>query len=289
MIKIFNSKIELNKFPDGTPLINCFTEQNIDELKQLVSGDKNNSLPICWNYENNEELIYLFFIVNHLRSVMQPNTKYILVMPYIPNARMDRVKCEKDVFTLKYFCNFINSLHFDKVYVLDAHSNVSLALLNNVTEISPIHYIKNAISNVDPDMLFFPDEGSSKRYSDIIKNGNFKQDFELAFGIKKRDWNSGKILGLDINNAENVRGRNILIIDDICSKGGTFYHSAKKLKELGANSISLYVTHCENSVLAGEMINSGLIDNIYTTDSIFTAQHEKINIIGHTDSIIFFQ
>lgn len=288
MIKIFNTKIELNKFPDGTPLINCFTEENIEELRQLINNS-NDSLQISWNFESNDEMIYLYFITNHLRSILPQYTRYFLTMPYIPNARMDRVKGENDVFTLKYFCNFINMLNFEKVYVLDAHSNVSLALLNNVVEISPIYYIKNAISNTDPNMLFFPDEGSSKRYSDIIKNGNFKQNFELAFGIKKRDWNSGKILGLDIHNSENVRGRDILIIDDICSKGGTFYHSAKKLKKLGANSISLYITHCENSVLTGEMINSGLIDKIYTTDSIFTAKHEKIEIIGLTENIHFFR
>ena len=46
-------------------------------------------------------------------------------MPYIPNARKDRAHREKDVFTLKYFANIINSLNFDNVYVLNPHSNVS--------------------------------------------------------------------------------------------------------------------------------------------------------------------
>ena len=38
-------------------------------------------------------------------------------MPYISNARKDRAHREKDVFTLKYFANIINSLNFDNVYV----------------------------------------------------------------------------------------------------------------------------------------------------------------------------
>lgn len=63
----------------------------------------------------------------------------------------------------------------------------------------------------------------------------------------------------------------MLIIDDICSKGGTFYHSAKKLKELGANKIYLYVSHCENTIYAGELLkDNGLIEKIFTTDSILT-------------------
>jgi ribose-phosphate pyrophosphokinase len=48
--------------------------------------------------------------------------------------------------------------------------------------------------------------------------------------------------------------------------------------ELGARNIYLYITHCENSVLDGEMIESDLIQRIYTTDTIFTAQHPKIEV-----------
>ena len=64
MIKIYGTEIQLNHFPDGTPLINCFSEQNIDELKQLVDGSNNHSLQISWNFENNEEMIYLYFVLN---------------------------------------------------------------------------------------------------------------------------------------------------------------------------------------------------------------------------------
>jgi ribose-phosphate pyrophosphokinase len=101
-----------------------------------------------------------------------------------------------------------------------------------------------------------------KRYSD-------KSPLPYAFGMKKRDWTTGKILGLDIINAENVKDKNVLIVDDICSRGGTFYHSAKALIEAGAKSVSLYVTHLEDTVTIGDLPESGLIKHIYTTESIF--------------------
>jgi ribose-phosphate pyrophosphokinase len=63
--------------------------------------------------------------------------------------------------------------------------------------------------------------------------------------------------------------------------GGTFYHSAKKLKELGAAKIYLYISHCESSILKGEVLTSGLIEKVYTTDSIFTQKHEKIEVISY--------
>ena len=71
----------------------------------------------------------------------------------------------------------------------------------------------------------------------------------------------------------------ILIVDDICSRGGTFYHSAKKLKELGAKEIYLYISHCENTILEGEVLSSGLIEKVFTTDSLLTGEDERIEVI----------
>ena len=103
-------------------------------------------------------------------------------------------------------------------------------------------------------------------------------DMPYAFGIKKREWATGKILGLDIMNAELVKGKNVLIIDDICSRGGTFLHSAKALKAAGANRIFLYVTHAEKTMVEGEMYNDlDLVERIYTTDSIFNIEWDDRN------------
>jgi ribose-phosphate pyrophosphokinase len=87
-------------------------------------------------------------------------------------------------------------------------------------------------------------------------------------------------MGLDVSGAtEMIPGSRFLIVDDICSKGGTFYHSAKKLKELGAAEVYLYISHCENSILQGEVLTSGLIEKVFTTDSILTERHHKITLV----------
>ena len=70
------------------------------------------------------------------------------------------------------------------------------------------------------------------------------------------------------NQKKRKCAKKILIVDDICSYGGTFLQAAKALKKKGVENIDLYVTHCERSVYKGEMLYSGLIDNIYTTNSI---------------------
>ena len=53
-----------------------------------------------------------------------------------------------------------------------------------------------------------------------------------------------------------------------------------KLKELGAKNIILYVTHCESTILEGEVLTCGLIDKVYTTNSLFAGEHEKIKVIS---------
>lgn len=260
MIEINGKIIEQNHFPDGTLLLK---EDGI-----LYSSKAH---AIDWYFESNEELVTLIFLTKHLKNY-SPHSSITLYMYYVPNARQDRVKTSKDVFTLKYFAETINSLYFDKVYILDPHSLVSVALIDRVVTLGVQCFINDAIANCVPDMLFFPDEGAMKRYSSMT-------DKEYAFGIKKRDWATGQILGLDVAGCvDKIKDSTILIVDDICSKGGTFYHSAKKLKELGAKEIYLYITHCENTILEGELLESGLINKVYTTNSIFTKEHDLIEV-----------
>ena len=263
MILVDGIRVETEKhFPDGTPAFKAPTP-------------KGHSVHITWHYENDSELFALMCLRDHYAD-----REVFLDMPYIPHARMDRVKNKEDIFTLKTFCSVINSLNFSKVYVLDAHSNVSVALLNNVTNNFPYEPIGNSICSVQQNLartrghflMFYPDEGAMKRYSTNLP-------YKYAFGIKKRNWETGKIEGLDVAGCvDEIKDKVILIVDDICSRGGTFYHSAKKLKELGAKAVYLYITHCENTIFEGELLTSDLIEKVYTTNSIFTKEHEKIEV-----------
>lgn len=253
MIIVGGVKIKQGWFPDRTLLMKF--DPNSDEF------DPRGNMVVEWYYENDAELFSLICVKRHLDRVYS-YSDVVLYMPYIPHARQDRVKSDEDVFTLKYFCEVINSLNFKVVHVRDAHSNVSLALLNNVVDEDVTPYIHKAIEASKAEVLFFPDEGAMKRYSD-------KSEKPYAFGLKKRDWATGQIKGLDIVNAEAIAGKDVLVVDDICSRGGTFYHSAKALKAAGAKSVSLYVTHLEHTVVLGDLPTSELLEHVYTTKSIF--------------------
>ena len=261
------SEINPTTFPDGTKLIK-YNRTFVDGVYRIT-----------WLYDNDGELFQLIALVKHLKS--KARCRIWLNLPYVPNARMDRVKNSNEVFTLKAFADTINWLEFEGVTICNPHSTVSEALFDRVrvdfdcVKEDVKHIIETSLDKID--VLYFPDEGACKRYSDLLA----PLGLPVAFGIKKRDWKTGKILGLNVVTPIDLTGKNILIIDDICSRGTTFVKSAEKLKELGADKIALYVTHCENTIIDGEVLkNNGLIDIVYTTNSIFRGEEShKIKII----------
>ncbi len=259
MIKINGVEVKQNCFPDNTLLVKAEVE-------------KCEVYFIEWKYENDAELFTLICLKKHYGD--RPIDLYL---PYCPHARMDRVKDRKDVFTLKYFAEVINSLNFNKVVLFDVHSNVAPALINNCVVQEPIAAIGESVRLSSAEAICYPDEGAMKRYSSM-------SSLPYSFCIKKRDWETGKILGLDLMNAAAIKDKNVLIVDDICSRGGTFFYTAKALKAAGAKSVSLYVSHLEETVFDGDlykaMTEEGLIDHIYTTDSIYNYIDPKITVVS---------
>lgn len=275
MIKVDEKIVEINKFPDGTPRINL----NVDELDTYFP----NGIEIDWKYENDGEMFYLMLIKRHLEEHLPSDTDVELFLPYVPNARMDRTKNTDEVFTLKYFCDFINSLGFSNVYVLDPHSDVSVALLNRCVVLTPEKYIRDVFRSMEVTsnvVLYFPDSGAAKRYSELFPN------IPYCYGEKKRDWKTGKILGLDVRtNGINLSGKTILMIDDIISYGGSLFYSAEELKKYNPYKIYAYATHTENSVLDKEKgtlikaLENNTVERLFTTNSLFTGEHEKITVM----------
>lgn len=239
---------------------------------------------IVWAYENDAELFTLMCIKGHYNSPFWPIDLY---MPYIPHARMDRVEPgSTDVFTLKYFCEAINSMNFAHVIVMDPHSNVSCGLLDRVVQVDMNPYIEKVIEDVqslNPDkevVLFFPDEGAKKRYKKLAEN------YSYTYGVKTRNWDTGKLSDLTVIDPQIVEDKVILIVDDICSRGGTFKRAAASLKEHCADNIYLYVSHAEDTMYSGDMYREDDIVGIYTIGGGIGHHNEldelhKVKLIGN--------
>ena len=290
MIKVNSLEIKVEHFPDGTQRIMNFPND-------LVVSNPEWTTPyfeIVWLYEDDGEMFTLHCVVEHLRRVQNYSSNMVinLVMPYVPNGRLDRIYSDNEVFTLKYFANFINGFNFNKVSVFDPHSNVTTALIDRIHHLNYVSsLVENAMDIIDDDdnlTIYFPDEGAYKRYSNL----SGIEDFPKLYGKKVRDWNTGKISHIDIYNEFNEKAteneicrRKVLMIDDIISYGGTMAYSADKLKEMGAVEIYAYASHTENSILDKEKgtflnrLNDNIINGLFTTNSIYNGSHPRIRVI----------
>lgn len=265
MISVDGEVIEFKKFHDGTFRV----KYNVDPCG--ISR-------IFWLYDDVSEALGLWHLVKHIHE-REPDQIIDLHMPYCLDARMDRCQARDEVFTLKYFADLLNALPLHSVTVFDPHSHVCEALINRLIIETPESDLR-LLSYMHPDTTwFFPDAGSEKRYGPMVGNK------PICFGVKHRDWESQEIRDLSIFGAtDRIKDHDIIVCDDIVSRGSTLYSAIKQLKEMGAKDVYVWVSHCEDTVLqpyinGKSLMDYDLITKLYTTNSIYRAEHPKIKVI----------
>lgn len=188
-----------------------------------------------------------------------------LIIPYLPYARQDRAMVHGEALSVRVMAELINSMNFNIVEVYDPHSDVGPALIKNL-RVNAVEYqalgllLRNDhyMRLRDDIMICSPDAGALKKVSKLAKNMGIS---EMVIGIKHRDVATGQITGTGFMGAD-VKGRTVLMVDDIADGGATFIHLGKALKDAGAKSVLLYVTHGIFS--KGMEVFDGVIDAVYT-------------------------
>lgn len=195
-----------------------------------------------------------------------------LELAWLPWARQDRHMVNGDSFALKVFANQLNVMNFDKVFLLDPHSDAAAAAINNSVVIAQetclmkSETLRQAISTGKL-TLVAPDAGALKKIHNVAKASGAR---DYAILTKERDVATGNLTGFALVSGD-VAGKDVLIVDDLCDAGGTFIGSAQVLRDAGARSVSLYVTHGVFSRGVENLLNNG-IDAIYTTTSFASSE-----------------
>ena len=194
-----------------------------------------------------------------------------LNVPYFLGARSDRkFEAGTSNYLKTVICPIINSQNFSRVTVLDPHSDVLEACLNNYHKHNNHRLVKDALTKIDNKdgaqsriCLVSPDAGAYKKIFDVAKE--FKID-KIVTASKVRDIKTGKILRTEIPTLDQHEEIAYVIIDDICDGGRTFIELAKAIKDSRPSAkVHLIVTHGIFS--AGLKPFKGIIDQIYTTNS----------------------
>lgn len=232
--------------------------------------------------QNSDDLFKLALLKDALERM--DKSPINLFLPYIPYARQDRVCDKGEAFSLKVFANFLNSLQFNKVTVVDPHSLVSEALIDRVKVITQLDVINKNLEfskRAAGCMLISPDAGANKKTAEIAA---FFNHSSFVRADKLRDLTNGKIKET-IVYYDDFKGRDVCVVDDICDGGKSFTELAKVCKAKNCGKFILYVTHGIFSKGVDCLFNEG-IDEIWTTNSfgeppkskIATCYDDKVNV-----------
>lgn len=217
---------------------------------------------ITCRIHSSDDIMMLLMATDALRRSGVKNIEVFI--PYLPYARQDRQMIKGEPLSLKVFSNLINSQNYSKVYVYDAHSDVSFALIENSKSLTNHDFVQEALRGQRNYYIVSPDAGAYKK---IFKLCQFlRYEDEIIMCNKLRDVSNGVIRSLTVSH-EDLKDKDCFIIDDICDGGGTFALLADVLKERNAGKINLIVSHGIFSKGLKELSN---INHIYTTDSFQT-------------------
>lgn len=271
MIKVFSEMdkeyktIVPEKFPNGE--INF----KYDDLEYLVEGDLR--FDVFFKWESDADLMHFYMFTKYIEQLGIKDKAEFLDIAYLPYSRMDRVEeGHSNMFSLKYIAEFINSLNYKSVWVAEPHSPVTEELLKNSFAVDVTIKLLNRYIEMseEPVTIVLPDKGAYDRYlfdaERILIDSNI-EDYSIVYGEKERDFETGKIKGINIIKDEKTIYDNCIILDDLTSYGGTFVGCKKALDNLKVSSVSLILTHAEKVFTDGKLFESGFKD-IVVTDSM---------------------
>lgn len=269
-IKLNEQWVECSEFPGGEIRV------------KLQSPVESKNVVFCL-IKKSDDFFKLALIIDAIRR--ERNDCIIeVVLPYLPYARQDDVFSHGESLSCDVFCKLINSLPLDKLYIFDAHSNVSIACLQKCKHITieeifgMMRFFPFRNNIISPITLICPDAGSEKKIRKVVlelSRNSIKS--EIIYCRKERDL-KGNIVEMNIYG--DVKGKDCFIVDDICDGGATFICLSKKLKEMDATKVILYVTHGIFSKGLDELKKN--IDIIYCLYSFDSNLNSK-----NTDGFLF--
>ncbi|MFA6133310.1 MAG: ribose-phosphate pyrophosphokinase [Phycisphaerae bacterium] len=255
--------VKISPFPDGELLV---------KLEEDVRGrDVFIIQPTC--YPVNETLMELLIFIDSARRASAE--RITAVMPYFGYARQDRKDEGRVPITAKMVANMITTAGADRVLTVDLHAAQIQGFFDIPVDnlyAEPVlsqYWLQRKMQDL---VLVSPDVGNTKRarmYAERLGG-------ELAIVDKRRVNGSEVEVGHMIGD---VRGKTVLMMDDMITTAGTVCGAAKLCKELGSRAIYVGATH---AVLAGPAIariKEAPIDEVVVTDSI-PAPSQKIQEDG---------
>jgi len=244
--------VEYRRFPDGEMYIRF--EEKIKKIRELL-------IVQSLYPPQDVHLIQLFFMLDACKEL---NINVHLFIPYLAYARQDKRFKDYECISSKTVLNILNSFNLKSFYTIDVHEKKLLKHIKteskNVTATSIIGRYLREEDLKDP-VIISPDKGAidiARRVAEIL-------NCEYDYLEKKRI--SGDTVETRPKNID-TRGRDVVIVDDMISTGGTMARACEILKKEGTRKVLAGATHLLMVGGAEEKLKEAGIDKIFGTDSV---------------------
>lgn len=245
--------INLRRFPDGESYVRLPAQ--IPEHVIIVRS----------LHQANERLIELLLAARTARA--NGAIRISLIAPYLCYMRQDEAFHPGEAISQSIIGEMI-AANFDDLLTLDPH-------LHRTPELSMAMPVKNAVTltatglisdyiknNIDESPLILGPDAESEQWAEQIAA---PERLEYAIATKTRF--GDRNVNVDMPSVD-VRGRNVVIIDDISSSGQTLIQAALQLKGQGAKKIYAAVTHALMDEAAMQALSDAGFDDVWSTDTI---------------------
>ncbi|ENN96051.1 ribose-phosphate pyrophosphokinase [Methanocaldococcus villosus KIN24-T80] len=258
--KILNRKyarVEYKRFPDSEIYVRLL--DSVEDEVVLINSQIN----------QNDAILETILLADALRD--EGAKEITLVAPYLAYARQDKKFNPGEAVSIRILAKIYSKL-FDKVITINPHEkhieeffDVPFVYGDAIPKLA--EYVKDKLNNP---IVLAPDQGAldfAKTAADIL---NAEYDYLEKTRISPTEIKIAPKT-LDVN------GRDVLIIDDIISTGGTMANAVKLLKDQGAKKI---IAACVHPLLIGDALNklySAGVEEVIGTDT-YKSEVSKVSV-----------
>lgn len=210
----------------------------------------------------NDNLMELLILTDALRR--SSANSITAIIPYFGYARQDRKANPRVPITAKLVANLMEAAGIDRVATIDLHAGqiqgfFDIPVDNLYGSIVFNDYIRS--KHFESVVVGSPDIGGIARARSVAKN----LGLDIVIVDKRRERaNESEVM----NIIGDVKGKNVVLVDDIIDTAGTIVKAAQALKNKGAKSVMACCTHAVLSGRAYENIAQGILDELVVTDTI---------------------
>jgi len=245
-------KCSVQPFPDGETFVKI--EENVRGEDVFIVQPT--SPP------TNHNLMELFIMIDAVRRASA--TRITAVLPFYGYARQDRKDQPRVPITAKLVANLLVAAGANRILTMDLHAQQIQGFFDIPVDhlyAAPVMYEYLKKKNLTDLVVVSPDVGGLKMahaYSQVLEGG-------LAIVAKRRK-NATEVESIAVIG--EIKGKNVLLVDDLTETAGTLTQAAALLKKKGAKKILAVVSHAILNDVGVERLRKSVIDELITTDTV---------------------